>query len=440
MADRQNEEKGLALRGSSTMRPAEAFGEMDVEAVVLRKTKMNEILKRVMHEDKNDGNGGHYGVIPGTKKKSLLKAGAEVLCTTFALAPSFDVEQTDLKNGHREYRVVSTLTHIPTGAVVGEGVGCCSTMEKKYRYRAGGRKCPTCGQPTIRPSKYAPRGSPKDALPGFYCNSTAGGCGAEFAHDHRGVTDQSLEAVENADIADVYNTVLKMAKKRAQVDAVLTALGASDLFDQDREDEEAGDDRAAAATTKKPSPPAGLRIELIAKLDKIRKDDVEAFLHGCKVEPGDLDNGEVASKIKLPSFTDDELGWALRDAEAFMRTNPLENPVEAAFGHPAKRTPAAPVPKPSEVDQAYIDLVQRFETVRERSPAAAMEAIEARKSSDLDSFDTAKKSLVQLKAIVERAERLLEHPAGEERREVREPGDDDGQAADRKVPARRARK
>ena len=34
----------------------------------------------------------------------------------------------------------------------------------------------------------------------------------------------------------MYNTVLKMAKKRALVDAVLTATAASDIFTQDLED------------------------------------------------------------------------------------------------------------------------------------------------------------------------------------------------------------
>jgi len=42
--------------------------------------------------------------------------------------------------------------------------------------------------------------------------------------------------VENPDIADTYNTVLKMAKKRAYVDGILSATAASDIFTQDLED------------------------------------------------------------------------------------------------------------------------------------------------------------------------------------------------------------
>jgi hypothetical protein len=47
---------------------------------------------------------------------------------------------------------------------------------------------------------------------------------------------QAAGRVENADLADTYNTVLKMAKKRALVDATLTATAASDIFNQDLED------------------------------------------------------------------------------------------------------------------------------------------------------------------------------------------------------------
>jgi hypothetical protein len=143
---------------------------------------------------------------------------------------------TDLGKGHREYEVVSTLTHIPTGDVFGQGVGCCSTMESKYRWRGGSRLCPECGKPTIKKSKYPPRNAPRDTPPGFYCFGKLGGCGVEFAHDDKRIVGQSEERQENPDIADTYNTVLKMAKKRAQIDATLTATGASDIFAQDLED------------------------------------------------------------------------------------------------------------------------------------------------------------------------------------------------------------
>jgi hypothetical protein len=57
------------------------------------------------------------------------------------------------------------------------------------------------------------------------------------------------ERVENPDIADTYNTVLKMADKRAYVSGVIKATAASDLFTQDTEDfthAENGEEKQAA--------------------------------------------------------------------------------------------------------------------------------------------------------------------------------------------------
>lgn len=132
--------------------------------------------------------GEHYGVIPGTKgKPSLLQPGAEKICLMFKLVPRYRVEKAQLPGGHREVEVTCTLYQRGSDVVEGEGMGSCSTMESKYRYR-----------------KKWVNGSPVRE--------------------------------ENTDIADTYNTVLKMAKKRALVDAVKSTTAASDIFTQDVED------------------------------------------------------------------------------------------------------------------------------------------------------------------------------------------------------------
>lgn len=200
------------------------FGELSVQGVVDRKRKIGEVMKAVMRD------GEHYGRIPGCgDKPTLYKAGAEILATTFALAPKFKIQQTDHPNGHREYQVVCTLVHIPTGLEVGDGVGCCSTHESKYRWRRGERTCPSCGKSgTVLKSK-----NPGE---GYFCWRKKDGCGATFKPGDKSIEDQQTDRVENPDPADQYNTVLKMAKKRAQVDATLTATGASDILTQDLED------------------------------------------------------------------------------------------------------------------------------------------------------------------------------------------------------------
>jgi hypothetical protein len=199
------------------------FGEMSVEAVVDRKRKLQKVLQDVMIE------GEHYGKISGcVYKPTLFKSGAEVIAVTFGLAPRFVIEKTDLPGAHREYQVTCTLRHIASGLDVGEGVGAATTMESKHRWRGAGRKCPECGVAAIMRSKFEGGG--------WYCFDKKGGCGFKWKAGDPAIEGQEAGRIENPDPADLYNTVLKMAKKRAQVDATLTAVGASDILTQDLED------------------------------------------------------------------------------------------------------------------------------------------------------------------------------------------------------------
>jgi len=120
---------------------------------------------------------------------------------------------------------------------VGEASAVCSTMESKYRYRGGARKCPMCGKEAIKKSKFPPRNQP-NAQPGYYCFAKIGGCGAEFAADDKDIIGQSEAKTENPDIADQYNTVKQIAQKRAFLSAIKTATASSELFTIDVGDPE----------------------------------------------------------------------------------------------------------------------------------------------------------------------------------------------------------
>jgi len=197
---------------------------MSVESVVRQVNLVQEIMRSVMRENE------HYGTIPGTKKPSLYKPGAEKLGFTFRLAPEYEVTTIDWPQGHREYQVKCRLRHIPTGTIVGEGVGTCTTMEGKYRFR-GGEKEGT-GQPL--PKEYwnlRNAGKESEAI------AMIGGPG--YMHgkiDGQWQICSVGEKVEHDNPADYYNTCEKMSKKRAHVDAILTATAASDIFTQDTED------------------------------------------------------------------------------------------------------------------------------------------------------------------------------------------------------------
>lgn len=126
--------------------------------------------------------GEHYGVIPGTSKPTLLKAGAEFLreaygfeirstCVNRKFIPAAD---TEVKKDYIEYSYRVEL--LQDGKTVGICEGSCNNYERRY---------------------------------------------------------QSLSPFA------VMNTIQKMAQKRAYVGAVISATRSSNIFTQDLEDEPA---------------------------------------------------------------------------------------------------------------------------------------------------------------------------------------------------------
>ena len=183
---------------------------------------IQSVMKEVMQKDE------HYGVIPGTNKPTLLKAGAEKLCLTFRLDPQYEiVERYD--GDHLTITSRCLLYHIPTGRRYGSGMGSCSTRESKYAYRIAARTCPACGQAAIIKGKQEYGG-------GWVCFKKKDGCGAKFADGDAVIESQVHGRTANEDLPDQYNTVLKMANKRSLVAAALNATAASDIFTQDMED------------------------------------------------------------------------------------------------------------------------------------------------------------------------------------------------------------
>ena len=181
--------------------------------------------------------GTDFGVIPGTKNKTLLKPGAEKLTDLFRCSAEFTivekVEDWDKPLIHYVFRC--RIVSRETGGVVAEGFGSCNSHESKYRYRNSDRLCPQCSKPTIIVGK-------KEYGGGFVCFAKKGGCGAKFGDRDPAITGQQLGKVENPDVADVANTILKMAKKRAHVDAAIALARCSDMFTQDAEDMQQGYD------------------------------------------------------------------------------------------------------------------------------------------------------------------------------------------------------
>lgn len=229
---------------------AEAYGQRalitreQLQAEIEQRTLLGQYVKECMVP------GEDYGVIPGTKKPTLLKPGAEKLIALFHCSPEFElIEKTeDYERGFFSYmfraRVLSSR-----GGVVAEGFGSANSKEARYRWRDGKRKCPSCD------SDAALLKSKKEGE-GFFCWSKKGGCGATFKEEDKRITEQQVGRVENPDIYDLANTILKMAKKRAQVDAAIALARCSDMFTQDVEDFAGGEPVPEPSTSRGEAKPA----------------------------------------------------------------------------------------------------------------------------------------------------------------------------------------
>lgn len=176
-------------------------GMLPVADVVARVRRIQEVMQAVMKD------GTHYGTIPGTPKPTLYQPGAELLCVTFRIATSPRVEDLCSDDTIR-YRVTMQATSQVSGEMLGEGVGECSSDEEKYRWRR-----PVCDEEW-----------------------------AETPESHRrekwvrGKQGNFKAKQVRTSPADVANTILKMAAKRALIAMTRTVLACSDIFAQDLED------------------------------------------------------------------------------------------------------------------------------------------------------------------------------------------------------------
>jgi hypothetical protein len=201
--------------------------EVTADELVSRLDVIREAASRAMTE------GVDYGTIPGTDKPALYKPGSEKLGVLFQLDVQVHNEKVWGPGDHLTVLSHATVFHAPTGARLGYGEGACSTREKKYAVRKQERKCPSCGAAAVIKGKEEYGG-------GWLCWKKRDGCGAKFNDGDPSIENQEAGEVPNPDLPDLWNTVVKMAQKRARVDAVLAVTGASALFTQDI-DEQGGE-------------------------------------------------------------------------------------------------------------------------------------------------------------------------------------------------------
>ena len=203
-----------------------------------------DLVRNVMKEAMTEGQ--DYGKIPGCgDKPGLFQPGAQKLSMMFQLCPEVREEiVTDFPNYHRGYRLIVRVTN---GDKHAEGVGECSTLESRYRYRSSAKTCPECGKETIIKGRQKYGG-------GWLCYQKKGGCGwkcNDGTPAAQRLESQITGKVENENPADFWNTARKISFKRGFVHAIINATNTSELWSQDLEDL-AANGVVSGATASKP--------------------------------------------------------------------------------------------------------------------------------------------------------------------------------------------
>lgn len=160
---------------------ADALLTIDWEARIQEAKMQNDGLMKLMSELLKDG--VDYGKVKGVARPFLHQPGAQQLALVFQFAPKFVLISSTIAFERDpifiSYEFKCELYHRDRGTFLGEGVGAANNYERKYRYRT----------------------------------------------DYK-----TREKVDFEDPLDYQNTILKMAKKRAYVDAICNVTGASRLF------------------------------------------------------------------------------------------------------------------------------------------------------------------------------------------------------------------
>lgn len=305
-----NEIIHMPAREASGLTAAETHRFSAVE-IRQRVNLVQEVMQGIMKRDT------HYGTIPGTPKPTLYKPGAEVLCVTFRVAQEYRIEDLSTASTAR-YRVTCVGRHQTTGIALGEGVGECSSGEEKYKWR---------GSICLEEFEATPENMRR----------------VKFSKYKGNVEKKPQVRTEAADLA---NTVLKMACKRAMIAMTLNVTAASDIFTQDIEDlpEELRPQEHAQQPIQPPTDPE-LAKKWVGQAVAATTPEAltEVWKAGVKEIQG-LKDMQAYDAFKVA------VGARGADLKAAADAKPEPEPAEEDFGEPVE-TPADDVVEFEEVTQ-----------------------------------------------------------------------------------------
>lgn len=207
-----------------------AIKEMKDQRALLRKFVESQLVEANFKDPNSTKYGeGDFGIIPGTKKRTLLKPGAEKIMRLFNLGARFKLvdKEVDRYANFALYTYEVEIYSLRSGIVVATCQGTANSQEDKYKEKT------------------------------------------EYQKNEKGV---KVAVKVEMPIFNLLNTLQKMAQKRALVGGVILATGASEYFTQDMIDGEEALEAQARDVSEAGSPftkpaPKGVKKEVDPEIE-----------------------------------------------------------------------------------------------------------------------------------------------------------------------------
>lgn len=253
----------LVLAPSAAILPIDSMSDEEFAVACDTMKRRDERLLQFVKSHLREGT--HFGLIPGTREKSLWQPGADRILDIMGIRPRYEISETHGDGiEHPHVRVTAQCIgeavdpNTQQMIAVAHGVGACSTWERKYRYRT--------------------------------------------AWQETGAGRRVKQKIDNPDPYDQYHTIVIMACKRAKVATAKSIGPLSGMFTQDLDEDVelaktgGGGGRAAQQS---PGPDATTLLEgdvrvLKAKCERRAR---AALIDGGKKNPTQAEVQALASKV-----------------------------------------------------------------------------------------------------------------------------------------------
>ena len=212
----------IMVQGSNAVATKQQMSVPELmEQVQVIQQVLKSVMKKGVHYDEIPGTGkwekinGKWDYVPG--KPVLLKAGVEKINMVFRIGSEPEIDR-EFDGFDTHFHIRCRMFDIRTGNTLGYGVGDSSTSESKYAWRKA--VCDEEFEATMETRRRIHW--------------------QKKSSDDKDKKEQpTFEAVKQVrqNPADIINTVLKMAVKRAEIDGCRKVTACSDVFAQDLDED-----------------------------------------------------------------------------------------------------------------------------------------------------------------------------------------------------------